>query len=52
MKKLIFYLTVFSFIPLNQTLAQNPPISPKWVFEPWVWEDSANNQNSNSEVKE
>ncbi|HSR17677.1 MAG TPA: TIM-barrel domain-containing protein [Ignavibacteriaceae bacterium] len=23
-----------------------PPISPKWVFEPWVWEDSKNNENA------
>jgi alpha-glucosidase (family GH31 glycosyl hydrolase) len=23
-----------------------PPISPKWVFEPWVWEDSINTQKA------
>ena len=51
MNKLIFYLTVFSFILLNQTLAQNPPISPKWVFEPWVWEDSANTQKATLRLK-
>ncbi len=48
MIKLIFYLTVFFFISLNQTLAQNPPISPKWVFEPVVWEDQTNTETSDS----
>ena len=23
-----------------------PPVSPKWVFEPWVWEDNINTQES------
>jgi len=34
------------FFTLNLLHAQYPPISPKWVFEPWVWEDSDNNQDS------
>ena len=46
MKELIFYLTLFFFIPVNQSLAQNPPISPKWVFEPWVWEDAVNTKDA------
>jgi len=30
------------FFTLNLLHAQYPPISPKWVFEPWVWEDTKN----------
>lgn len=24
----------------------NPPIVPRWAFEPWVWEDNTNTQAS------
>lgn len=24
----------------------NPPIVPRWAYEPWVWEDNGNTQNS------
>src|ERR671918_747288 len=24
----------------------NPPITPRWAFEPWVWEDNTNTQAS------
>ena len=48
MKKYISYLIIFFLIPLGTSKSQTqyPPISPKWVFEPWVWEDSHNTDDS------
>ena len=46
MKKFILHLIIFSFIALNLNYAQRPPISPKWVFEPWVWEDQTNTEDA------
>ena len=42
MSKLILFSIISFFTSLSQIYAQNPPISPKWVFEPWVWEDEGN----------
>jgi alpha-glucosidase (family GH31 glycosyl hydrolase) len=25
-------------------MASRPPVTPRWVYEPWVWEDSENTQ--------
>jgi len=33
-----------------QALEGHPPITPKWVFEPWVWEDNINTQESTWEL--
>ena len=40
-KDFIIFFT-FPFSSLSQSQSNRPPISPKWVFEPWVWEDAAN----------
>lgn len=29
-----------------RALEGRPPIAPKWVFEPWVWEDNINTQQA------
>ena len=48
MKKHISYLIIFFLTSLSTSLSQTqyPPISPKWVFEPWAWEDAINNNDS------
>jgi Glycosyl hydrolases family 31 TIM-barrel domain/Glycosyl hydrolase family 31 C-terminal domain len=46
MKKFILYLTLSVFTSLSQSQTQYPPVSPKWVFEPWVWEDATNTDDS------
>ena len=48
MKKYILYLIILFLTSLNTSLSQTqyPPISPKWVFEPWVWEDATNTDSS------
>ena len=48
MNKLIFYIMLSFLISQSLSLsqAQYPPISPKWVFEPWVWEDVSNTQGA------
>ena len=46
MKKFILYLTLSVFTSLTQSQTQYPPISPKWVFESWVWEDATNTDSS------
>ena len=51
MKKLALFCINFLFFSINQSFAQVPPISPKWVFEPWVWEDTGNNQDSTLKLK-
>jgi len=33
-----------------KALEGHPPITPKWVFEPWVWEDNINTQESTWEL--
>ena len=45
---IIILLLISSNILFSQTNLSNssPPITPKWVFEPWVWEDSHNNKTS------
>ena len=42
MKKSISFFIIFLSTLFSKSLAQNPPISPRWVFEPWVWEDQHN----------
>ena len=51
MSKLILFSIISFFISLSQSYAQNPPISPKWVFEPWVWEDATNTQAATLDLK-
>ncbi|MFZ1289758.1 MAG: TIM-barrel domain-containing protein [Melioribacteraceae bacterium] len=46
MKKKIFLLVHFIVTSLVISQTQYPPISPKWVFEPWVWEDAANTKDA------
>ena len=48
MKKHISYLIIFFLTSLSTSLSQTqyPPITPKWVFEPWVWEDATNTDTS------
>ena len=48
MKKYISYLIILFLTSLStsQSQTQYPPISPKWVFEPWVWEDSHNTDDA------
>lgn len=29
----------------NQDISRNPPLIPRWAFEPWVWEDNGNKQS-------
>ncbi|MGE5806885.1 MAG: TIM-barrel domain-containing protein [Ignavibacteria bacterium] len=41
MKKIILFL-IFIFLSSSKGQTQYPPISPKWVFEPCVWEDTKN----------
>ena len=41
---LIVFFHIFSLIIYGQS--QYPPISPKWVFEPWVWEDAINTKDA------
>ncbi len=28
----------------------NPPVTPRWAFEPWVWEDNGNTRSSTESV--
>jgi hypothetical protein len=46
MKRFILYL--FTLLPflVAQSQTQYPPISPKWIFEPWAWEDATNTESS------
>ena len=46
MKKCILYLVLSVFASISQSQTQYPPISPKWVFEPWVWEDQTNTEDA------
>ena len=46
MTKIILWVTFLFNFSLSQSQAQYPPISPKWVFEPWVWEDHVNTEAS------
>ena len=46
MKKFILSLIISLCSSLSLSQIQNPPISPKWVFEPWVWEDAVNNKDA------
>ena len=50
MEKKYFILLLFFFASLSQSQVQYPPISPKWVFEPWVWEDRRNTEESTLDV--
>ena len=35
---------------LDEQFSGNAPICPRWAYEPWVWEDNANTQQSTIEL--
>lgn len=52
---ILMLLLITQFTPiLGQRLEElkegNPPIAPRWVFEPWVWEDNGNTAGSTMEL--
>ena len=46
MKKSFTIIIIFIFALYNNLAQTKPPISPKWVFEPWVWEDEDNTETA------
>ena len=51
MNKLLLFFIISLFTSLSQIQPQSSPISPKWVFEPWVWEDAANTDSATLALK-
>ncbi len=46
MKLISIILLAILFYPVVAQTETNPPICPAWAFEPWVWEDNINTQET------
>ena len=43
---LALLVSSISLVGAQEPFLGNPPITPRWAFEPWVWEDDENSQSS------